>query len=168
MRQPIQLRQAAQKAQPAPDPAAPAAPAQPAPVSFATDIMPIFKQFQGPMMWRFDLTSYEAVMANAATSLRFLRRGRRSSLAARVASGSSMIFSFFESEQQSPPFEGQIDPRPRYLGYAMRSMKRIVLSLEKKSSSSLYLDVPKAIAVRLARRSGCGATSAEVGRSGRG
>jgi len=64
MRQPIQYRQAAQKAQPA---AAPAAPAQPAPVSFATDIMPIFKQFQGPMMWRFDLTSYEAVMANAAT-----------------------------------------------------------------------------------------------------
>lgn len=64
MRQPIQYRQAAQKAQPAP---APAAPAQPAPVSFAADIMPIFKQFQGPMMWRFDLTSYEAVMANAAT-----------------------------------------------------------------------------------------------------
>jgi hypothetical protein len=67
MRQAIQFRQAAQKAQPAPDPAAPAAPAQPAPVSFATDIMPIFKQFQGPMMWRLDLTSYEAVMANAAT-----------------------------------------------------------------------------------------------------
>ena len=64
MRQAIQYRQAAQKAQPAP---APAAPAQPAPVSFATDIMPIFKQFQGPMMWRLDLTSYEAVMANAAT-----------------------------------------------------------------------------------------------------
>ena len=64
MRQPIQYRQAAQKAQPAP---APAAPAQPAPVSFAADIMPIFKQFQGPMMWRLDLTSYEAVMANAAT-----------------------------------------------------------------------------------------------------
>jgi hypothetical protein len=64
MRQAIQYRQAAQKAQPAP---APAAPAQPAPVSFAADIMPIFKQFQGPMMWRLDLTSYEAVMANAAT-----------------------------------------------------------------------------------------------------
>jgi hypothetical protein len=29
--------------------------------------MPIFKQFQGPMMWRLDLTSYEAVVANAAT-----------------------------------------------------------------------------------------------------
>jgi len=66
MRQPIQLRQAAQKAQPAPA-STPAAPAQPAPVSFATDIMPIFKQFQGPMMWRLDLTSYEAVLANAAT-----------------------------------------------------------------------------------------------------
>ncbi len=71
MRQPIQVRHAARKAQPAPAsasaPAASAAPAAPAPVSFAADIMPLFKQFQGPMMWRFDLTSYEAVLANAAT-----------------------------------------------------------------------------------------------------
>lgn len=45
---------------------APAAP-PPAQVSFANDIMPLFKQFQGPMMWRFDLTSYDAVKANAQT-----------------------------------------------------------------------------------------------------
>ena len=36
-------------------------------VSFANDIMPLFKQFQGPMMWRLDLTSYDAVKANAQT-----------------------------------------------------------------------------------------------------
>jgi hypothetical protein len=41
--------------------------AAPAPVSFAADIQPLFAQFQGPMMWRFDLTSYEAVMGNAQT-----------------------------------------------------------------------------------------------------
>jgi hypothetical protein len=34
-------------------------------VSFSNDIMPLFKQFQGPMMWRFDLTNYEQVKANA-------------------------------------------------------------------------------------------------------
>ncbi|HEX3129830.1 MAG TPA: hypothetical protein VH394_21015 [Thermoanaerobaculia bacterium] len=39
----------------------------PASVSFAKDIMPLFKQFQGPMMWRLDLTSYDAVKANADT-----------------------------------------------------------------------------------------------------
>lgn len=39
----------------------------PAQVSFANDIMPLFKQFQGPMMWRLDLTSYDAVKANAQT-----------------------------------------------------------------------------------------------------
>lgn len=39
----------------------------PASVSFANDIMPLFKQFQGPMMWRLDLTSYDAVKANAQT-----------------------------------------------------------------------------------------------------
>jgi hypothetical protein len=36
-------------------------------VSFANDIMPLFKQFQGQMMWRFDLTNYEQVKANAQT-----------------------------------------------------------------------------------------------------
>ncbi len=34
-------------------------------VSFATDIMPYFKQYQAQMRWRFDLTSYEEVKANA-------------------------------------------------------------------------------------------------------
>ncbi len=39
----------------------------PASVSFADDIMPLFKQFQGPMMWRLDLTNYDAVKTNAQT-----------------------------------------------------------------------------------------------------
>lgn len=34
-------------------------------VSFANDISPIFKQYQGQMMWRFDLTSYDQVKENA-------------------------------------------------------------------------------------------------------
>jgi len=34
-------------------------------VSFANDIQPLFNQFKGPMMWRFDLTSYDQVKANA-------------------------------------------------------------------------------------------------------
>ena len=34
-------------------------------VSFATDIKPIFQQYQEPMMWRFDLTDYNAVKENA-------------------------------------------------------------------------------------------------------
>lgn len=59
MRQPVQFRQAAQAVQDAK--------AQQTQVSFAADIMPLFKQFQGPMMWRFDLTNYEAVVANAQT-----------------------------------------------------------------------------------------------------
>lgn len=33
-------------------------------VSFAADILPLFSQFQGQMMWRFDLTDYEHVKAN--------------------------------------------------------------------------------------------------------
>lgn len=36
-------------------------------VSFTNDIMPLFKQFQGQMMWRFDLTNYDQVKANAET-----------------------------------------------------------------------------------------------------
>lgn len=36
-------------------------------VSFSTDIMPLFNQFKGQMMWRFDLTNYEHVKANAST-----------------------------------------------------------------------------------------------------
>ena len=77
MRTPIQQRQAAHPAAVATTTGgtvkatakatvAEAAPA-PAPVSFAADIQPLFAQFQGPMMWRFDLTSYEAVMGNAQT-----------------------------------------------------------------------------------------------------
>jgi hypothetical protein len=38
-------------------------------VSFSNDIMPIFYQFKGQMMWRFDLTNYQHVKANAATIL---------------------------------------------------------------------------------------------------
>ena len=34
-------------------------------VSFADDVMPFLKQFQGPMMWRFDLTNYDQMKANA-------------------------------------------------------------------------------------------------------
>jgi hypothetical protein len=44
-----------------------ALPQPPSQVSFANDIMPLFKQFQGPMMWRLDLTNYDAVKANAQT-----------------------------------------------------------------------------------------------------
>jgi len=34
-------------------------------VSFSTDIQPLFNQFKGQMMWRFDLTNYDQVKANA-------------------------------------------------------------------------------------------------------
>jgi hypothetical protein len=34
-------------------------------VSFAKDIVPILRQFRGPMLWRFDLTRYEDVKGNA-------------------------------------------------------------------------------------------------------
>jgi len=36
-------------------------------VSFAKDILPIFAPFASAMMWRFDLTDYSAVVANAET-----------------------------------------------------------------------------------------------------
>ena len=36
-------------------------------VSFSNDIEPLFNQFRGQMMWRFDLTNYEHVKANAHT-----------------------------------------------------------------------------------------------------
>lgn len=36
-------------------------------VSFSNDIQPLFNQFRGQMMWRFDLTDYEHVKANAET-----------------------------------------------------------------------------------------------------
>jgi hypothetical protein len=35
-------------------------------VTFSNDIMPIFNQFRGQMMWRLDLTNYEHVMGNLA------------------------------------------------------------------------------------------------------
>ena len=35
-------------------------------VSFNNDIMPLFNQFKGQMIWRFDLTDYDQVKANAA------------------------------------------------------------------------------------------------------
>lgn len=35
------------------------------PTSFANDIAPIFGPFRGNMLWRFDLTDYEQVKANA-------------------------------------------------------------------------------------------------------
>ena len=34
-------------------------------VSFSSDIAPLFNQFTGQMMWRFDLTNYDQVRANA-------------------------------------------------------------------------------------------------------
>jgi hypothetical protein len=69
MRQPVQYRSASAATQNLKAPKAVPQPATPPPaqVSFADDIMPLFKQFQGPMMWRFDLTSYEAVRDNAQT-----------------------------------------------------------------------------------------------------
>lgn len=67
MKQPVQFRSASATVQPARarQPQAQAAETQPAAVSFASDIQPLFKQFQGPMMWRLDLTFYDAVKANA-------------------------------------------------------------------------------------------------------
>ncbi|HEV3200130.1 MAG TPA: hypothetical protein VGZ73_19630 [Bryobacteraceae bacterium] len=38
-------------------------------VSFRKDIAPIFHQFRAAMMWRFDLTKYEDVKANASAIL---------------------------------------------------------------------------------------------------
>jgi hypothetical protein len=35
-------------------------------VSFEKDIVPIFRQFRGSMMWRFDLTRFDDAKANAA------------------------------------------------------------------------------------------------------
>jgi len=34
-------------------------------VSFKKDIVPMFYEFRGPMLWRLDLTKYEDVKANA-------------------------------------------------------------------------------------------------------
>ena len=34
-------------------------------ISFRNDVMPLFKQYKAPMIWRFDLTSYDDMKANA-------------------------------------------------------------------------------------------------------
>ena len=66
MKQPVQFRSASAVVLPARrQPQAQTAEAPAVAVSFANDIRPLFKQFQGPMMWRLDLTSYDAVKANA-------------------------------------------------------------------------------------------------------
>jgi hypothetical protein len=67
MKQPVQFRSASAVELPARtrQPQVQASEAPAATVSFASDIGPLFKQFQGPMMWRLDLTSYDAVKANA-------------------------------------------------------------------------------------------------------
>lgn len=57
MKQPVQYRSASAAAQQA-------RAALPT-VSFESDIVPIFQPYQGNMMWRFDITSYDAVKANA-------------------------------------------------------------------------------------------------------
>lgn len=43
-------------------------------VSFSEDIVPIFNQFRGQMIWRFDLTNYDHVKANAAVISRRLNQ----------------------------------------------------------------------------------------------
>ncbi|HET9627258.1 MAG TPA: hypothetical protein VFP84_38120 [Kofleriaceae bacterium] len=67
MRKPVHHRDHAG----APAPSTPAAQAVAAvaarPLSFARDIRPMFEPFAAAMMWRFDLTDYTAVMANAST-----------------------------------------------------------------------------------------------------
>jgi hypothetical protein len=67
MKQPPQVRAKSASASQLPKQRTVSTADAPAPVSFANDIMPLFKQFQGPMMWRLDLTSYDAVKANAQT-----------------------------------------------------------------------------------------------------
>jgi hypothetical protein len=44
-------------------------------VSFSNDISPLFNQFKGQMMWRFDLTNYEHVKQNAQLILTRLQGG---------------------------------------------------------------------------------------------
>ena len=44
-------------------------------VSFATDILPFFKQYGGQMKWRLDLTDYYDVRANASLILSRINTG---------------------------------------------------------------------------------------------
>jgi hypothetical protein len=62
MRKPVHHRDLA--GQPAPT-STPVAATAAATVSFERDIRPMFAPFAAAMMWRFDLTNYTAVMANA-------------------------------------------------------------------------------------------------------
>lgn len=61
MRKPVQHRNLAGKPAPSSTPVVAAT----ATVSFERDIRPMFAPFAAAMMWRFDLTNYTAVMANA-------------------------------------------------------------------------------------------------------
>ena len=64
-------------------------------VSFETDIMPVFRQFRGSMLWRFDLTNYDHVKANAAK-----------------------IYEYIQTKQMPPP------PYPPLTGDQVSSFKR--------------------------------------------
>lgn len=44
-------------------------------VSFEKDIMPMFYDFRGSMLWRFDLIKYEDVKANAAMIYNMINQG---------------------------------------------------------------------------------------------
>jgi hypothetical protein len=61
MRKPVQHRNLSGQPAPSSTPVVAAA----ATVSFERDIRPMFAPFAAAMMWRFDLTNYTAVMANA-------------------------------------------------------------------------------------------------------
>jgi hypothetical protein len=65
MRKPIHHRDRSGQPAPGSAPEALASAAPAATISFARDIRPMFAAFAAAMMWRFDLTDYTAVMANA-------------------------------------------------------------------------------------------------------
>lgn len=44
-------------------------------VSFEKDIVPMFYDYRGPMLWRFDLIKYEDVKANAAMIYGMINQG---------------------------------------------------------------------------------------------
>lgn len=65
MRKPVHHRDLAGQPAPGSAPEALAAAAAAPEISFERDIRPMFEPFAAAMMWRFDLTNYTAVMANA-------------------------------------------------------------------------------------------------------
>jgi hypothetical protein len=67
MRKPVHHRDHAGDPAPGTAAASLVATAAPTTLSFARDIRPMFEPFAAAMMWRFDLTNYTAVMANAQT-----------------------------------------------------------------------------------------------------